>query len=158
MFFYYWPAVMWDTEKTVCINVIACPCAGVVMQILDNKKHVYHLCHHRNEILGFISWIFEYCHSAVLFLSSVMLEDGQDGMDSGSLTPGSARQVCIQRHPSHGFGFIAGSERPVVVRSVSAGKTYLCQELWARCLLSPGSAEPANQLHLFLKAFELFRF
>ncbi|XP_048032067.1 FERM and PDZ domain-containing protein 3 isoform X2 [Megalobrama amblycephala] len=61
--------------------------------------------------------------------SSVMLEDGQDGMDSGSLTPGSARQVCIQRHPSHGFGFIAGSERPVVVRSVSAdgpssGKLY----------------------------------
>ncbi|XP_042625725.1 FERM and PDZ domain-containing protein 3-like isoform X3 [Cyprinus carpio] len=61
--------------------------------------------------------------------SSVMLEDSQDGMDSGSLTPGSARQVCIQRHPSHGFGFIAGSERPVVVRSVSAdgpsnGKLY----------------------------------
>uniref|UniRef100_A0A8C1RFH4 FERM and PDZ domain containing 3 n=1 Tax=Cyprinus carpio TaxID=7962 RepID=A0A8C1RFH4_CYPCA len=58
-----------------------------------------------------------------------MLEDSQDGMDSGSLTPGSARQVCIQRHPSHGFGFIAGSERPVVVRSVSAdgpsnGKLY----------------------------------
>ncbi|XP_056626321.1 FERM and PDZ domain-containing protein 3 isoform X4 [Triplophysa dalaica] len=61
--------------------------------------------------------------------SSVMLEDGQDGMDSSSLTPGSARQVCIQRHPSHGFGFIAGSERPVVVRSVfadgpSSGKLF----------------------------------
>uniref|UniRef100_A0AAY4D9G9 FERM and PDZ domain-containing protein 3 n=1 Tax=Denticeps clupeoides TaxID=299321 RepID=A0AAY4D9G9_9TELE len=36
------------------------------------------------------------------------------------LTPGSARQVCVQRHPTHGFGFIAGSERPVVIRSVSA--------------------------------------
>ncbi|XP_057184744.1 FERM and PDZ domain-containing protein 3 isoform X3 [Triplophysa rosa] len=61
--------------------------------------------------------------------SSVMLEDGQDGMDSSSLTPGSARQVCIQRHPSHGFGFIAGSERPVVVRSIfadgpSSGKLF----------------------------------
>ncbi|XP_005157236.1 FERM and PDZ domain-containing protein 3 isoform X1 [Danio rerio] len=61
--------------------------------------------------------------------SSVMLEDGQDGMDSDSLTPGLTREVCIQRHPSHGFGFIAGSERPVVVRSVSAdgpssGKLY----------------------------------
>uniref|UniRef100_A0A4W5PHN6 FERM and PDZ domain containing 3 n=1 Tax=Hucho hucho TaxID=62062 RepID=A0A4W5PHN6_9TELE len=46
----------------------------------------------------------------------------KDGMDSGSLTPGpaSARQVCIQRHPSQGFGFIAGSQRPVIVRSVSA--------------------------------------
>ncbi|XP_066505668.1 FERM and PDZ domain-containing protein 3 [Hoplias malabaricus] len=52
--------------------------------------------------------------------SLVMLEEGQDGMDSGSLTPGTARQVCIQRHPTHGFGFIAGSERPVIVRSVSA--------------------------------------
>ncbi len=64
----------------------------------------------------------------VLFGSSVMLEDGQDGMDTGSLTPGSTRQVCIQRHPSHGFGFIAGSERPVVVRSVSVGKT--CVSDW----------------------------
>ncbi|XP_036381270.1 FERM and PDZ domain-containing protein 3-like [Megalops cyprinoides] len=47
-----------------------------------------------------------------------MLEENLDGVDSGSLTPGLARQVCIQRHPSYGFGFIAGSERPVVVRSV----------------------------------------
>uniref|UniRef100_A0A4W5KVP0 FERM and PDZ domain containing 3 n=1 Tax=Hucho hucho TaxID=62062 RepID=A0A4W5KVP0_9TELE len=55
-------------------------------------------------------------------LSPAMLEESQDGMDSGSLTPGptSARQVCIQRHPSQGFGFIAGSQRPVIVRSVSA--------------------------------------
>ncbi|XP_022539447.2 FERM and PDZ domain-containing protein 3 isoform X2 [Astyanax mexicanus] len=52
--------------------------------------------------------------------SPAMLEESQDGMDSGSLTPGTARQVCIQRHPIHGFGFIAGSERPVIVRSVSA--------------------------------------
>ncbi|XP_072519468.1 FERM and PDZ domain-containing protein 3 isoform X2 [Salminus brasiliensis] len=52
--------------------------------------------------------------------SPAMLEESQDGMDSGSLTPGTARQVCIQRHPTHGFGFIAGSERPVIVRSVSA--------------------------------------
>ncbi|KAK1803872.1 hypothetical protein P4O66_003818 [Electrophorus voltai] len=52
--------------------------------------------------------------------SPAMLEESQDGMDSGSLTPGTARQVCIQRHPLHGFGFIAGSERPVIVRSVFA--------------------------------------
>lgn len=66
MFCYYWPAVMWDTEKTVFINIIAGPCAGVVMQILDNKKHVYHLCHPRNEILGFISWTLEYCHCCLV--------------------------------------------------------------------------------------------
>lgn len=35
-------------REILCINVIAGPCAGVVMQILDNKKHVYHLCHPRN--------------------------------------------------------------------------------------------------------------
>ncbi|XP_064184357.1 FERM and PDZ domain-containing protein 3 isoform X1 [Anguilla rostrata] len=52
--------------------------------------------------------------------SPAMLEESPDGVDIGSLTPGSARQVCILRHPSQGFGFIAGSERPVVVRSVSA--------------------------------------
>ncbi|KAI5624735.1 FERM and PDZ domain-containing protein 3 isoform X1 [Silurus asotus] len=52
--------------------------------------------------------------------SPAMLEECQDGMDSGSLTSGIARKVCIQRHPIHGFGFIAGSERPVIVRSISA--------------------------------------
>ncbi|XP_069026518.1 FERM and PDZ domain-containing protein 3 isoform X7 [Embiotoca jacksoni] len=52
--------------------------------------------------------------------STAMLEESQDGMDSGTLSPASARQVTIQRHPTEGFGFIAGSQRPVIVRSVSA--------------------------------------
>ncbi|XP_039871650.1 FERM and PDZ domain-containing protein 3 isoform X3 [Simochromis diagramma] len=52
--------------------------------------------------------------------STAMLEESQDGMDSGTLSPASARQVTIQRHPTQGFGFIAGSQRPVIVRSVSA--------------------------------------
>ncbi|KAM9849820.1 FERM and PDZ domain-containing protein 3 [Aulostomus maculatus] len=52
--------------------------------------------------------------------SSAMLEESQDGMDSGTLSPASARQVTIQRHPTQGFGFIAGSQRPVIVRSVAA--------------------------------------
>lgn len=52
--------------------------------------------------------------------SFVMLEEGQDGMDSGTLSPPAARQVTIKRHPTQGFGFIAGSQRPVIVRSVSA--------------------------------------
>uniref|UniRef100_A0A8C3AAN2 FERM and PDZ domain containing 3 n=1 Tax=Cyclopterus lumpus TaxID=8103 RepID=A0A8C3AAN2_CYCLU len=47
-------------------------------------------------------------------------QESQDGMDSGTLSPASARQVTIQRHPTQGFGFIAGSQRPVIVRSVSA--------------------------------------
>nr|XP_054594942.1 FERM and PDZ domain-containing protein 3 isoform X4 [Nothobranchius furzeri] len=49
-----------------------------------------------------------------------MLEESQDGMDNGALSPPSARQVTIKRHPLQGFGFIAGSQRPVIVRSVSA--------------------------------------
>ncbi|XP_014897964.1 FERM and PDZ domain-containing protein 3 isoform X3 [Poecilia latipinna] len=52
--------------------------------------------------------------------STDMLEESHDGMDSGTLSPPSARQVTIKRHPSQGFGFIAGSQRPVIVRSVSA--------------------------------------
>ncbi|XP_061755721.1 FERM and PDZ domain-containing protein 3 isoform X1 [Nerophis ophidion] len=52
--------------------------------------------------------------------SSAMLEEVQDGMDSGTLSPATARQVTIQRHTTQGFGFIAGSQRPVIVRSVSA--------------------------------------
>ncbi|XP_078117608.1 FERM and PDZ domain-containing protein 3 [Sander vitreus] len=52
--------------------------------------------------------------------SSAMLEESQDGMDNGTLSPASTRQVTIQRHPTQGFGFIAGSQRPVIVRSVSA--------------------------------------
>ncbi|XP_061542144.1 FERM and PDZ domain-containing protein 3 isoform X1 [Phycodurus eques] len=54
------------------------------------------------------------------FDSSAMLEESQDGMDSGTLSPATPRQVTIQRHPTQGFGFIAGSQRPVIVRSVSA--------------------------------------
>ncbi|CAL8331261.1 unnamed protein product [Gadus morhua 'NCC'] len=52
--------------------------------------------------------------------SSAMLEENLDAMENGSLTTGSAaRQVTLQRHPTQGFGFIAGSQRPVIVRSVS---------------------------------------
>lgn len=54
--------------------------------------------------------------------SPAMLEESQDGMDNGALSPAAARQVTIQRHPAQGFGFIAGSQRPVIVRSVSAGE------------------------------------
>lgn len=50
-----------------------------------------------------------------------MLKESQDGMDSGTLSPPSARQVTIKRDPTQGFGFVAGSQRPVIVRSVSAG-------------------------------------
>lgn len=69
--------------------------------------------------------------------SPAMLEESQDGMDSDSLTSGIARQVYIQRHPIHGFGFIAGSERPVIVRSVSAGRTRVSSRTWGPDVCSP---------------------
>ncbi|NXJ35710.1 FRPD3 protein, partial [Ciconia maguari] len=54
--------------------------------------------------------------------SHVMLEErGGDDMECGQLPSDTLRQVTVQRHPCYGFGFVAGSERPVVVRSVAAG-------------------------------------
>lgn len=55
--------------------------------------------------------------------SHVMPEErGGDDMECGQLPSDTLRQVTVQRHPHYGFGFVAGSERPVVVRSVAAGK------------------------------------
>ncbi|RLV98399.1 hypothetical protein DV515_00010805 [Chloebia gouldiae] len=48
-------------------------------------------------------------------------ERGGDDMECGQLPSDTLRQVTVQRHPLYGFGFVAGSERPVVVRSVAAG-------------------------------------
>ncbi|NXI35244.1 FRPD3 protein, partial [Galbula dea] len=54
--------------------------------------------------------------------SHVMLEErGGDDMECWQLPSDTLRQVTVQRHPHYGFGFVAGSERPVVVRSVAAG-------------------------------------
>ncbi|NXK89519.1 FRPD3 protein, partial [Formicarius rufipectus] len=54
--------------------------------------------------------------------SHVMPEErGGDDMECGQLPSDTLRQVTVQRHPLYGFGFVAGSERPVVVRSVVAG-------------------------------------
>lgn len=55
--------------------------------------------------------------------SHVMPEErGGDDMECGQLLSDTLRQVTVQRHPRYGFGFVAGSERPVVVRSVAAGR------------------------------------
>lgn len=64
-------------------------------------------------------------HSPSLCLqrSHVMPEErGGDDMECGQLPAATLRQVTVQRHPLYGFGFVAGSERPVVVRSVAAGR------------------------------------
>lgn len=61
--------------------------------------------------------------SLCLQRSHVMPEErGGDDMECGQLPSDTLRQVTVQRHPLYGFGFVAGSERPVVVRSVAAGR------------------------------------
>ncbi|XP_048370637.1 FERM and PDZ domain-containing protein 3 isoform X2 [Sphaerodactylus townsendi] len=51
----------------------------------------------------------------------VMQEESWDDMECGQLPSDALRQVKIQRDPAYGFGFVAGSERPVIVRSVTPG-------------------------------------
>ena len=40
------------------------------------------------------------------------------------------REITLERHPELGFGFVAGSEKPVIVRSVELSyinhQNYLC--------------------------------
>lgn len=67
--------------------------------------------------------------------SHVMPEECGDDMECGQLPSDTLRQVTVQRHPHYGFGFVAGSERPVVVRSVAAGR--VCRECPLPMLLSP---------------------
>ncbi|XP_054852796.1 FERM and PDZ domain-containing protein 3 [Eublepharis macularius] len=58
---------------------------------------------------------------AVGYRQHVMQEECWDDMECGQLPSDALRQVKIQRDPIYGFGFVAGSERPVVVRSVTSG-------------------------------------
>ncbi|XP_010079089.1 PREDICTED: FERM and PDZ domain-containing protein 4-like, partial [Pterocles gutturalis] len=43
-------------------------------------------------------------------------------IESCQITPPAPRKVEMRRDPVLGFGFVAGSEKPVVVRSVTPGK------------------------------------
>jgi hypothetical protein len=54
--------------------------------------------------------------------SHVMQEESANDMECVQLPAETLRQVTIHRDPIYGFGFVAGSERPVVVRSVRPGR------------------------------------
>lgn len=43
-------------------------------------------------------------------------------LDGDKFVPPAPRKVEMRRDPVLGFGFVAGSEKPVVVRSVTPGK------------------------------------
>lgn len=51
-----------------------------------------------------------------------MQEESANAMEWEQLPTETLRQVTIRRDPIYGFGFVAGSERPVVVRSVRPGR------------------------------------
>ncbi|XP_007456773.1 PREDICTED: FERM and PDZ domain-containing protein 3 [Lipotes vexillifer] len=51
----------------------------------------------------------------------VIQEESANDMECEQLPAETLRQVTIHRDPIYGFGFVAGSERPVVVRSVRPG-------------------------------------
>uniref|UniRef100_A0A804HKR2 FERM and PDZ domain containing 3 n=1 Tax=Homo sapiens TaxID=9606 RepID=A0A804HKR2_HUMAN len=50
-----------------------------------------------------------------------MQEESANDMECEQLPAEILRQVTVHRDPIYGFGFVAGSERPVVVRSVRPG-------------------------------------
>lgn len=51
-----------------------------------------------------------------------MQEESTNDMECEQLPAETLRQVTIHRDPIYGFGFVADSERPVVVRSVRPGR------------------------------------
>ncbi|XP_078542432.1 FERM and PDZ domain-containing protein 3 [Lissotriton helveticus] len=50
-----------------------------------------------------------------------MPEGSGNDMECGQQISDALRHVTIERDPIYGFGFVAGSERPVIIRSVTAG-------------------------------------
>ena len=60
-------------------------------------------------------------------------EDGdraeEETEDSGSETSPQPREVELTRDPDIGFGFVAGSEKPVIVRFVTEGWSSLSVDL-----------------------------
>lgn len=62
--------------------------------------------------------LFYFSHSHVSQSSS--LEEVR--LDGDKFVPPAPRKVEMRRDPVLGFGFVAGSEKPVVVRSVTPGK------------------------------------
>ncbi|GCC27838.1 hypothetical protein chiPu_0006264 [Chiloscyllium punctatum] len=53
--------------------------------------------------------------------SHVMQAVSLNDMECDHLAALATRQVKIKRDPVYGFGFIAGGEKPVIVRAVSPG-------------------------------------
>ena len=70
-----------------------------------------------------------------------MPEENANDMECEQLPAETLRQVTIHRDPIYGFGFVAGSERPVVVRSVRPGRCH------PECPPGPGSHPHQTPTH-----------
>ena len=82
-----------------------------------------------------------FCSHLPLPLSHVMQEENANDMECEQLPAETLRQVTIHRDPIYGFGFVAGSERPVVVRSVRPGRCH------PECPPGPGSQPDQTPTH-----------
>ncbi|KAB0405600.1 hypothetical protein E2I00_016416, partial [Balaenoptera physalus] len=70
-------------------------------------------------------------------------EESANDMECEQLPAETLRQVTIHRDPIYGFGFVAGSERPVVVRSVRPGLRFPSPHA---CLLSSAGGPSEDKL------------
>lgn len=64
-----------------------------------------------------VKYVFYPSHSSVSQSSSL----DEVRLDGDRFVPPAPRKVEMRRDPVLGFGFVAGSEKPVVVRSVTPG-------------------------------------
>ena len=96
-----------------------------------------HPCRRPSQLLLRLSCLCVlFCSHLPLPLSHVIQEESANDMECEQLPAETLRQVTIHRDPIYGFGFVAGSERPVVVRSVRPGR---CP---SECPRGPGSYPP----------------
>lgn len=72
-------------------------------------------------------WLFVLCSSGSLSHLSQSSSLEEVRADVEKFVPPAPRKVEMRRDPVLGFGFVAGSEKPVVVRSVTPGiqKTHI---------------------------------
>lgn len=79
-------------------------------------------------LISLFSLFFSYSHMT----QAIPFDDPR--FDSCQIIPPAPRKVEMRRDPVLGFGFVAGSEKPVVVRSVTPGKDP--NPLWSANRLS----------------------
>ncbi|XP_037991780.1 FERM and PDZ domain-containing protein 4 isoform X1 [Motacilla alba alba] len=108
------------------------------MDVYDNPLGIFTVIHHRNKSSGWPhpSGTWSLNQGTPYGWEMTANRDGRDyfishmtqsatfedpRIESCQITPPAPRKVEMRRDPVLGFGFVAGSEKPVVVRSVTPG-------------------------------------